>query len=324
MTDSLLPSVLPALSLDTVQLNTGLRCNLACRHCHVEASPARREEMDWATMDAALAAARLTNAKRLDITGGAPEMNPNFRRLVAAARTQGLDVWVRTNLTILLEDGYLGLPQFFREHAVHLAASLPCYLEENVNRQRGARVYEQSVAALRQLNAAGYGREARLALDLVFNPAGPSLPPSQETLEAAYRRELQDRFGIQFTRLIAITNMPIGRFQQDLEQHGKAAAYRQLLSASFNADTLPGLMCRSQISVRWDGALFDCDFNLALNLPLDSTAPRHIRDFDPEKLRGRLVATGPHCLGCTAGHGSSCGGALLKTQAQPAPCGGQT
>ncbi|MCW8133536.1 MAG: arsenosugar biosynthesis radical SAM protein ArsS [Planctomycetota bacterium] len=301
---------LRAADLETVQVNIGLRCNLACRHCHVESSPARREEMDEATMDAVLRAARACGAKWLDITGGAPEMHPRFRPFVEAAAAQGLRVMVRTNLTILLQDGYAAFPAFFAAHRVHLVASLPCYLEANVDRQRGKSVYAESIEAIRRLNAAGYGTRPDLPLDLVFNPGGPALPPAQASLEADYRRELGQRFGIAFTRLICIANMPIGRFQDDLARQQRAGAYQELLETRFNAATVPALMCRHQISVRWDGTLFDCDFNLALNLPVRDGLPRHIRDFDPAALRARPIATAKHCFGCTAGSGSSCGGAL--------------
>ena len=297
-------------SIRTVQVNIGLRCNLACHHCHVESSPKRTEEMDWPTMEQVLQAARDAGAAVLDITGGAPEMHPHFRRFVEAGRAQGLAVMVRTNLTVLLEDGYADLPEFFRSHRVHLVASLPCYLEANVDRQRGKGVYHESVEAVRRLNDVGYGIDAGLPLDLVYNPGGASLPPPQAALEADYRRELDSRFGIRFTRLLTIANMPIGRFLHDLERQGKADGYMRKLVDAFNPATVDGLMCRHQLHVGWDGTLYDCDFNFALGLPVNPDAPGHISRFDPASFAGRRIATGDHCFGCTAGAGSSCGGAL--------------
>jgi radical SAM/Cys-rich protein len=303
-------SPLHGLSVGTVQVNIGLRCNLACRHCHVESGPNRREEMTWETMRLVLAAAGRAGAATLDVTGGAPEMHPHFRRLVAAARAQGLAVIDRTNLTILLEPGYDDLPAFFRDHRVRLVASLPCYLESNVDKQRGHGVYAESVEAIRRLNAVGYGRDPRLPLDLVYNPGGPGLPPPQAGLEADYKRELLARFGIEFTNLLTITNVPIGRFLHDLERDGKAAGYRQKLAAAFNPQTLDGLMCRHQLHVGWDGTVYDCDFNFAIGLPVADVGQRHVRDFDPAGFVARRVATGDHCFACAAGAGSSCGGAL--------------
>jgi radical SAM/Cys-rich protein len=301
---------LSCVHIDTVQVNVGLRCDLACRHCHVESSPARTEEMDWETMKLVLSAAQHCGARTIDITGGAPEMNPHFLRLVRAARANGFAVIVRTNLTIMLHEGYTDLPAFYRDQPVELVASLPCYLPQNVDRQRGGHVHERSIEAIRRLNAMGYGIDPDLRLVLVYNPLGPVLPPPQATLERDYRHELYVRFGIEFTRLITITNMPIGRFLYDLRRDGDDERYMQLLRESFNAETVEGLMCRRQVHVGWDGTLHDCDFNHALKISTDHGAPRHIRDFDPAALAQRRVVTGPHCLGCTAGHGSSCGGAL--------------
>jgi radical SAM/Cys-rich protein len=298
-----------ALSIDTVQVNIGLRCNLACRHCHVQSSPVRKEEMSWDTMLLVLDAARRAKASTLDITGGAPEMHPRFRAFVEAGIEQGLHVVVRTNLTIMLQPGDEDMPGFYAERGVHLMASLPCYLETNVDRQRGKHVYRDSIEVVEKLNARGYGSDPRLQLDLVYNPGGPSLPPPQEKLEDAYRRELLSRFGIRFTRLYTITNMPIGRFLHDLQRDGRADDYLQLLRDSFNSNTLPGLMCRNQLHVGWDGTMYDCDFNFALNLPVRGKN-MHIRDFDPETFMGRRIRTGDHCFGCTAGCGSSCKGSL--------------
>ncbi|MBK8915366.1 MAG: arsenosugar biosynthesis radical SAM protein ArsS [Phycisphaerales bacterium] len=301
---------LHALSIDTIQVNIGLTCNLACRHCHVEASPKRTEQMSWDTMLLVLDAARRGGAQTIDITGGEPAMNPNFRRLVAAARAEGFEVIIRTDLIIMLEEGYRDLPGFLSGQRVHLVASLPCYLPDNVNRQRGLRVYERSVEVIRMLNGVGFGIADGLPLDLVYNPLGPALPPDQAGLERDYRRELLARFGIEFTRLITITNMPIGRFLHDLTRDGRATAYEALLGERFNPATVESLMCRRQVHVSWDGSLHDCDFNYALGMRTNSAAPMHIRDFDVRRLQRRRIATDSHCFGCTAGCGSSCGGAL--------------
>lgn len=296
--------------IDTIQVNIGLVCNLQCRHCHVASGPKRTERMDWSTMELLLAALERAGASTLDITGGAPEMHSDLPRLIEAARARGVHVIVRTNLTIMLEDGYEHFPEFFARNGVELVASLPCYLEENVDRQRGTGVYHDSVEALQRLNAVGYGRDEALALTLVFNPQGPSLPPAQQALEPDYRQYLREHFGIEFTRLIAITNMPIGRFFGDLRTQKRDREYMDLLERSFNPATIEPLMCRHQVSVDWNGELHDCDFNLALGLGLGEGQPRHIRDFDPRALAKRPICTGDHCLGCTAGAGSSCGGNL--------------
>jgi radical SAM/Cys-rich protein len=301
---------LRAEAIATLQVNIGLTCNLACEHCHVSSSPRRKEQMSWETMTHVLRAARAIGSPLLDITGGAPEMNPHFRRFVAAARGQGLPVQVRTNLTILLEPGYEDLPAFFSAHRVALVASLPCYTRDNVDRQRGEGVYDGSIEVLRRLNALGYGCREDLPLDLVYNPLGPSLPGNQTELEADYRSELRRRFGIEFTHLFTITNMPIGRFMTLLKKQNRAEAYRKLLRDAFNPDTIAPLMCRHQIEVDWNGTIYDCDFNLALRLPAGNGTPVNIRDFDSSLHRRRIV-TGNHCFGCTAGAGSSCGGALV-------------
>jgi len=308
---------LRASDIRTFQVNVGLRCNLACHHCHVESGPKRTEEMNWETMAMVLEAARFAGAETIDITGGAPEMNPDFRRFVAAAKVQGHETIVRTNLTIALEKGYEDLPEFFAAQRVHLVASLPCYLQVNVDKQRGKHVYVESVEVIKRLNAVGYGIEPGLPLDLVYNPGGPSLPPPQGALEADYRRELDRQLGLRFTRLYTITNMPIGRFQHDLDRSGQGGAYRQKLMDAFNPATVEPLMCRHQVHVSHDGTLHDCDFNYALKMGVNADSAystRHIRDLlAPGALaamRTRLIATGEHCFGCTAGCGSSCGGAL--------------
>ena len=251
-----------------------------------------------------------TNAKLVDVTGGAPEMHPFFRRFVKNLRGKGVPVLVRTNLTILLQPGFETMPNFFQEQQVQLCASLPCYLEENVDQQRGVGVFEDSIKALKLLNSFGYGMEAHLPLNLVYNPVGPTLPPDQSKLETDYKNHLKSEYGIEFSNLLAIANMPIGRFRRDLKRENKLEPYNKLLRDSFNSATLDGLMCRRQINVAWDGRLYDCDFNLALNLPVGNGFPQHISDFDPVVFARRRIMTGFHCFGCTAGSGSSCGGAL--------------
>lgn len=295
--------------LSTVQINIGLTCNLICTHCHVNSSPRRQEQMDWATLEAVLGLAESLQAEIIDITGGAPEMNPHFRGFVVEARRRGFSVMVRTNLTIALVQGYEDLPAFFRDNRVRLVASLPCYLEENVDNQRGEGVYAESIEVLRRLNAIGYGIDPGLELHLVYNPLGPSLPPAQSSLEADYKRELAQRFGISFTSLYTITNIPIGQFKGDLRKQGKLAPYMDTLRGAYNPDTVAPLMCRHQIHVGWDGTLYDCDFNFALGMR--ACGGVNVREVDAATLRGRRIATGDHCFACTAGAGSSCGGALL-------------
>lgn len=296
--------------IDVIQVNIGLVCNLSCSHCHLACAPKRTEVMEWETMEHVIEAARTVRPGLVDITGGAPELNPSFRRFVSALKEGELDVMVRTNLTVLLEPGMEEMPDFFRERKVHLVASLPCYLEENVDRQRGEGTYGASIEAIRILNSVGYGVEPGHDLDLVYNPIGPKLPPEQAGLEADYRRELKERFGIRFSKLLTITNMPMGRFKTDLRRQGRYEEYVRLLRESFNPSTVDGLMCRRQISVGWDGTLYDCDFNLALRIPVNSGLPTNIREFDAERLAKRQIVMRDHCFGCTAGCGSSCGGAL--------------
>jgi radical SAM/Cys-rich protein len=298
-------------TLDTLQVNLGFKCNLRCRHCHLEASPEREEAMGWPVMEQILSALEDSRCRLVDLTGGAPELNPYIRRFVIALGEKVGTVQVRTNLTLLVEPGLEDLPEFFKERQVRLAASLPCYTAENVCLQRGEGVFERSIEAIRRLNALGYGRDVSLYLDLIYNPGGPFLPPPQTDLEADYRRELADGFGISFTRLLTLTNMPLGRFQEELRNQGELESYRRLLREAFNPGTVPGLMCRRQVSVGWDGTLYDCDFNLVLGLPLDHGAPDHIRHFTSAALKHRRIVTGNHCFGCTAGTGSSCGGSLL-------------
>lgn len=303
--------MLRADRLTVLQANLGLQCNLHCRHCHVDAAPDRTERMAWPTMLALVRLAAACPGCMVDLTGGAPEQHPDFRRLVSALCAAGAAVQVRTNLVVFDEPGQADTPEFLAARRVHLTASLPCYLEDNVTAQRGGGVYPRSIAALQRLNALGYGVCAELPLNLVYNPGGPFLPPDQAQLESAYRHELRSRYGIEFTRLLTVTNMPMGRFLHDLQQRGKADRYRDLLRGSFNPRTLAGLMCRSQVCIAWDGTLADCDFNLALGMGLAPGQPRHVEELDPQSLLGRLVRTGSHCFACTAGNGSSCSGALV-------------
>ncbi len=302
---------LHSLKMRILQVNVGLRCNQQCHHCHLEASPQRKEIMEWQTMEVVLETARTLRYELVDLTGGAPELNPSFRRFIAALRQESLSVQVRTNLTVLLEPGMESLPEFLRDHRVQLVASMPCYLEENVRAQRGTGVYEKSVESIKRLNRLGYGYDSSLPLNLVYNPGGPFLPPPQPALEEDYRRELDNRYGIRFTHLLTITNMPLGRFRKELSRRNEEENYFELLRRSFNPLTVKGLMCRHQITVGWDGTLYDCDFNVALGLAVNHGAPDHIRLFNAEGLRTRRIVTGEHCFGCTAGAGSSCGGALV-------------
>lgn len=258
-----------------------------------------------------LEAAKRSHCRLVDLTGGAPELNPYFSRFIKTLRQEGYQVQVRTNLTALREPGMEEMPAFFKEYQIKLVASLPCYLEENVCAQRGKGAYEKSIAAIKRLNALGYGSNPELPLNLVYNPGGPFLPPPQSVLEEDYRRELWGRFGINFTHLLTITNMPLGRFRKELNQQNQERHYRALLRKSFNPLTVEGLMCRHQINIGWEGTLYDCDFNLALELPVNHGAPDHIKSFTLEGLRERRIVTGEHCFGCTAGSGSSCMGALV-------------
>jgi radical SAM/Cys-rich protein len=301
-----------ALARDTVavlQVNVGKHCNQACHHCHVEAGPSRTERMEASTADRVIElVAAAPQLQTLDITGGAPELNPNFRRLVAAGRALGKEVIDRCNLTILLEPGQDDTAAFLAANAVRIVASLPCYSEKNVDAQRGRGVFDKSIAALRLLNGLGYGHD--LPLDLVYNPVGAFLPPAQATLEHDYKQHLHDEFGIAFSRLLTIANMPIRRFLHMLERDGQTETYQQLLIDSFNPAAVDGLMCRSMLSVGWDGRLYDCDFNQMLDMKLPGRA-RTLWDIESLDAIDRRIATGPHCFGCTAGAGSSCGGALV-------------
>jgi radical SAM/Cys-rich protein len=299
-------------SLEILQVNVGLKCNQSCEHCHVSSSPKRKEVMDWPIMEKILEIAKETSCKLVDITGGAPELNPHLKKFISALFSQNhsIQIQVRTNLTVLLEPEQEGMIKFFSDHKVKLIASLPCYLEENVDKQRGLGTYKASIEALKQLNNVGYGSLPDLTIDLVYNPLGSFLPPNQNNLEKAYKKELLERYGIKFNRLLTITNMSIGRFSNDLRKQTKTTTYNELLTQKFNPYTLDKLMCLHQIEVDWDGNLYDCDFNLALKMKVNDKVPQNIKDFDISLIKGRKIATAGHCFGCTAGSGSSCGGAL--------------
>ncbi|NNJ26473.1 hypothetical protein LzC2_25600 [Planctomycetes bacterium LzC2] len=312
---------LSAGSLDTLQVNVGKLCNMTCAHCHVDAGPDRKaENMSAETAEVVLELLEVSGAGTLDLTGGAPEMNPHFRRLVTVARGLGRHVIDRCNLTILMAKGYEEMPAFLAEQGVEIVASLPCYTADNCDAQRGDGAFMKSIAALRMLNALGYGTTADLPLTLVYNPVGPSLPPPQGQLEADYKTRLAEDFDVRFTRLFTITNMPISRYLDHLLETGKYEMYMEKLTAAFNPAAAAGVMCRTTLSVNWDGSLSDCDFNQMLDLPLaDSRGkgarPRNIHDAPPAELLkavlDRPVVTGSHCFGCTAGAGSGCTGAIL-------------
>ena len=288
----------------TLQVNVGYRCNLACRHCHVQGSPQNTVSMDQRTVDQVLTVLAASSIPTLDITGGAPELNPAFLRLATEARRLGRRVIVRTNLAVFSEAGMHDLPDRYRTIGAEIIASLPCYLENNVDGIRGSGTFRRSIDALRRLNALGYGGPG-LPLNLVYNPGGPFLPPDQDRLEQDYKRELKARYGVFFSRLYAFTNMPIGRFRDDLARSGRLDGYCTLLRSSFNPATLDNLMCRTMVSVGPDGRLFDCDFNQALDIGPAAGAPRHIDEFDLGRIAGRVIETGDHCYACSAGQGST-------------------
>jgi radical SAM/Cys-rich protein len=299
--------------LYTLQVNLGYRCNQSCVHCHVNAGPNRSEEMGGDIIDQVLAFLERRRVATLDITGGAPELNPNFRRLVTAARSLGVHVMDRCNLTILELPGQEDLAEFLAANEVEVVASLPCYLLENVDRQRGKGVFDSSIRGLKRLNALGYGRpDSQLTLNLVYNPQGPSLPPPQAALEADYRRELGERYGIVFNRLYTLANMPIQRFGAILLAKGEFERYLEMLRTAHVDANLEGVMCRHLISVDWRGYVYDCDFNQMLDLPLRHRRKGrvHLADLMEEDINDNPIAVAGHCYGCTAGQGSSCGGAL--------------
>jgi radical SAM/Cys-rich protein len=302
---------LRATGIEVLQVNVGKLCNLTCRHCHVDAAPDRREIMSPATAEQCLDVLARSEIPILDITGGAPELNPSFRWMVERARRLGRQVMDRSNLTILVASGCRDLPEFLAQHRVEIVASLPCYCEENVAAQRGRGVFQKSIEALRRLNGLGYGQPGSdLVLTLVHNPVGPALPPPQATLEETYRRELHARYGLAFNRLFVITNMPIGRFLRELVESGQYEEYMETLIAAYNSTAAAGVMCRNTLSVDWTGRLYDCDFNQTLGLGLRPRLPQHVRDFDAEALAHRRIVTAQHCYGCTAGAGSGCQGAI--------------
>lgn len=299
-------------AVETLQVNLGYTCNQSCVHCHVNAGPNRTEQMDRATIDLVLDVVTAKDIKTLDLTGGAPELNPHFRDLVREARARGVHVIDRCNLTILFEPGQESLAEFLARHEVEIVASLPCYLEDNVDRQRGKGVFERSMQALKLLNALGYG--SGLPLSLVYNPQGPSLPPNQVRLEADYRRMLGEHFGIVFTRLLVLANMPIARFGSTLISKGQFRDYMNTLRQAHRTENVEHVMCRSLVSVDWQGYLYDCDFNQMLGLHLHEGGRGHGRihldDWLEMDLSSNPIVVADHCYGCTAGQGSSCGGAL--------------
>ena len=301
---------LRATGIDILQVNVGRKCNQTCRHCHVDAGPDRQEMMPDAVLDRVLEIIETTDVPVVDVTGGAPELHRRWRELVARSRAAGKRVMDRCNLTITLLPNYAYLPEFFAEHGVEVVASLPHFRQRNTDAQRGGGVFEQSIEALRRLNAVGYGREGTgLELSLVTNPVGTFLPGGQAGLERDWKQQMRRLYGIEFNRLFTITNMPISRFLEHLEETGALGEYMERLVTAFNPAAAAGVMCRGTLSVRWDGTLYDCDFNQMLELPVDPRVPRTVFDFDLAALAGREIVLGPHCFGCTAGAGSSCGGA---------------
>ena len=307
------------LALETLQVNLGYKCNQSCLHCHVNAGPSRTEMMNGESVDLVLAVLRARHIRTLDLTGGAPELNEHFRRLVSSARAQGVRVIDRCNLTILSEPGQEDLAAFLAAERVEVVASLPCYSVANVDRQRGDGVFDRSIAGLQELNALGYGLDGSgLVLNLVYNPQGASLPPPQVALEADYKRELGEHFGIRFNHLFALTNMPIQRFGSTLVSKGTFQTYMALLKGAYRAENLDTVMCRSMLSVDWQGDLYDCDFNqmLGLRARLNGATRPHLRDLLAHDATAGPIRVADHCYGCTAGQGSSCGGAL-EAEATP-------
>ena len=304
---------LKASGVETLQVNMGKLCNQACKHCHVDASPIRTEIMSREVVDDCLDALRKYKIPTLDITGGAPELNPEFRYFVTEAGKADAKVIVRHNLTVMFEEGQEDLPQFYAENEVEVISSLPYFLQTQTDSQRGMGVFDKSIEALKRLNAVGYGIDQRLVLNLVYNPVGAFLPPAQEAIEKDFKRELKTRYDVTFNNLFTITNMPISRYLEWLRRSNNEEAYMRKLVNAFNPATVEGLMCRSLISVDWLGNLYDCDFNQMLDLTVDSRKPQTISDFDPVELTDRNIVTGVHCFGCTAGSGSSCGGAVADS-----------
>jgi radical SAM/Cys-rich protein len=302
---------LRATGMTVFQINVGKLCNQTCRHCHVDAGPDRTESMSRETAALCMQALAKTDIPTVDITGGAPELNPNFRWLVEQARGLGRHVMDRCNLSVLLIPSQADLAEFLATHRVEIIASLPSYRASQTDAQRGEGIFEKSIEALHRLNQLGYGNpDSGLALNLVYNPVGAFLPPKQEAIEAQFRKELRARHGVEFTHLYTITNMPVSRYLEFLVESGNYEQYMERLANAFNPTAAAGVMCRSMISIGWDGTLYDCDFNQMLELPVDHGSPSHIRDFDPGQLNQRQIVTRNHCYGCTAGTGSSCGGSV--------------
>jgi len=301
-------------AVDVLQVNMGRYCNLACIHCHVESGPTRKEMMSRDSVEAVLSFLSRTEIPTLDVTGGAPELHPDFDYLVAVARRLGRHVMDRCNLTVVFEPGKEYLPEFFKDHGIELVCSLPCYSEENVDKQRGKGTFDASIRALQLLNQIGYGQpESGLILNLVYNPVEPHLPPPQEKLEQDYKRILREQFGIVFNHLFCLSNMPITRYATHLKLRGEYERYVELLETNFNAATLGQVMCRNLISVGWDGMIYDCDFNQMIDLPMtdDDGKALNILSLSIDQVLNRSIRVGNHCYACTAGAGSSCGGALV-------------
>jgi len=304
---------LPAYDIDIIQLNLGKMCNQICKHCHVDAGPDRREVMSRSTMQLCLDVLKNSDIQNVDLTGGAPELNPDFRWFVEQIKQLGKHIIVRCNLTIILANKrFHDLPEFFKQYQVEVVSSLPGFTRDRTDRQRGDGVFEDSITALQMLNMVGYGQEGSgLVLNLVYNPAGAFLPPSQLALEKEYKMELASRYGIVFNQLFAITNMPISRYLDYLLSSGNYQRYMDKLITAFNPASLQNLMCRNTLSVGWDGYLYDCDFNQMLDLKVNVPKTQHISDFDSEILKNRNIVVKQHCYGCTAGEGSSCGGSIV-------------
>jgi radical SAM/Cys-rich protein len=305
---------LTSAEIETLQINLGKMCNQTCAHCHVDAGPDRTEIMSREILEACLEAVRNSGIPKVDLTGGAPEMNPEFRWFVQELSGIGIEILVRSNLTILTVNGkYRQLPRFYADHSVTVVSSLPCYTAENTDRQRGTGVFKRSIQAIRELNAVGYAqKDSGLELHLVYNPLGAFLPPPQLSLMADYKKILWEEYRILFNDLYCITNMPINRFLDSLISQGQYEQYMDTLIAAFNPEAARGVMCRNTISVGWDGTLYDCDFNQMLDLNVAPGIPAHILEFDAEQLRERPIVVRQHCFGCTAGAGSSCGGEIVR------------
>ncbi|MCY3769064.1 MAG: arsenosugar biosynthesis radical SAM protein ArsS [Gammaproteobacteria bacterium] len=297
-------------ALTDLQINVGYLCNQACEHCHVEAGPKRTEQMTWDTMQKVLEWTKTNGTRLVDITGGAPEMIPNFRRFCDGFLDQGISITSRCNITVLFEPGQEDLVDWYADRKIRLVCSLPCYTAENVDKQRGKGVFGKSISGLQALNEAGYGRRDDLVLDLVYNPVGPALPPDQVHLERDYKSRLKTDFGIDFNHLFALTNLPINRFEHYLKGTGQLESYQHLLVENFNPTTVESLMCRHLVSVDWQGYVYDCDFNQMLTIPLGASSRKQLWEIDSAGLENTAIALAKHCFGCTAGAGSSCSGAI--------------